>query len=102
MRMDISGRQSGKTRKMIRWLNVNPDAIMLTFSEAEAERLRDLYDPDRDREIYNRIVSVHSYMKTRNTSFFRPQIGVDNAELVLQNLLGDVTYITMTDPEYGD
>ena len=98
MRIDVSGRQSGKTHRMIQWMRDNEDAIMIVFSDAEAKRLIDTYDPDHIFGLWNRIVSLHAYQKSPQ-SFFRPVIGVDNAEFILQALLGNVQYITMSDRE---
>ena len=81
MRIESGGRGSGRTYKMIEWLKENPYGILVVHNEAEAQWLRDHYDPDGIMEIGNRIVPMRAWMN-RKPSFHAPQVAIDNADLI--------------------
>ena len=94
MQLEIGGRQTGRTTRMIHWLRLNEHAILLVHSEHEAQRLRNMYDHDGIMELANRIVTADSHLK-RRPSFHSPVIGIDNADLILKQIFGNVQKVTM-------
>ena len=95
MRVELGGRQTGRTTRMIEWLKDNPSGILIVHSESEAQRLSNLHDHDGIMELRLRIVSVESWMN-RRPSFHLPAVAVDNADMVLQQLLGTgIDVVTM-------
>lgn len=76
----IGGRQSGKTHRCLRWMEANPEAIMIVHSITEMHRLEDLH-PDLKGRI---VIATRDRLRG---SVGHPVI-VDNVELVLANLLG--------------
>ena len=94
MRIETGGRQSGKTTTMIQWLQDNPYGVLYVHNEDEARRLRESYDPEGIMELANRIVSVTA---NRRRSFHYPKVAIDNADLVLREMFGDIEVVTMTD-----
>lgn len=96
MRVEIGGRQTGKTTRMIEWLRHNKHGILIVHNEREAQRLRDLYDPGGTMEMANRIVAADVRPNHRR-SFYRPQVAIDNVDLILRGLFGDVRLVTFTE-----
>jgi len=96
MRVEIGGHQTGKTTRMVEWLRAHEHAVLFVHNEAEAERLRNLYDPDGVMELANRIVTARSHLR-RPGSFYRPRVAIDNTDLILCELFGDVRLVTFTE-----
>lgn len=90
MKMMLRGRRGGKTYELLRIMHDNPTSVMVCFSAASAkytkEEAQQLYPGDDwDR----RFIPVES---ARERLAGRPVHGslvlVDNAEMVLANMLG--------------
>lgn len=101
MRIETGGRQTGRTTKMIEWLKGNPYSVLVVANEGEARRLRDLYDSDGIMGIQYRIVGARAQLN-RRPSFHSPQIAIDDADLILRDLFGDVKVITVLTPEVSE
>lgn len=90
-------RQEGKTTLMLTWVEYDPNRILLTFSHNEAMRLKKLRPDLKDR--------IMSYSAWKNDkkyllpAYRNVVIGIDNVDLVLQDMLGNVRRITMSTPE---
>jgi len=92
MEIDVGARRSGKTDRMLDWLESAPPRqryILVCHSHTEVERLRKLVK-DEDRNINpNRIVSVDQIGTLRGLRGSRhSSLAIDNVDLVLPSLLG--------------
>ena len=93
--IDIRPRQMGKTTRMIEWLGASEKRLLITFSFAEAKRLK-VFHP----ELAERIIDWNSYKADKKV--FPSSIeecGIDNADLVLMQEMKSrhcLTKITMT------
>lgn len=91
MRFMITGRMTGKTAYIIEQMQKNEKAICVCINQMEADRLRHLA-PDINP---SRFVPVGSVMR----GFLRGRhdpIYIDNLEIVLQFLVGNVELATAT------
>lgn len=99
MRVDYSPRQSGRTTRMVQQLFLNENAILLTFSEKEAERIKSelnhqdvfLPNPSMLENVCNRILFWKTFVNRKHGYKERQKIMLDNADYVLEQVLG--TYI---------
>lgn len=82
--IDYGPRASGRTTRMMLWLMENEKRIMLTFSRGSAEMLRERYPLLSDRIFY---VDEFKNMQ-RGMRPTEREIGVDNADMVLERHLG--------------
>ena len=82
MRVEIAPRQSGKTTKLIKWLNESNKRILITFSVKEADRISQDFKIDRKR-----VLTWDEYFgkkKTLGTEI--DKVSIDNIDLILQGL----------------
>ncbi len=95
MHIDISPRSFGKTTRLIEWLKKDSKRILVTFSNQEAARLKELY-PELKEQIYE-------WSNWRDNQFcfeYEKEIGIDNADLILQSLLrNEIKILTITQEE---
>lgn len=91
------GRRAGKSMLLLMWLRETPGSILVTFSAAEADRLRhellnleQLVESDWHRPPVDphRIVSITEALNGGLLGRHHGRIAVDNAELVLGVILG--------------
>lgn len=82
MEIEISPRASGKTTKMIDWLGMGRNRVLLTFSEQEARRLRSIYPL-----LANSIYCWEVWLKDQYGVGPEKEIGIDNADYILGNYL---------------
>jgi len=94
MEVVVGGRGSGKTLAMINWLREHEYGVLYVATETEAARLRNLYDDDGTLGMAARIVPAHQ--GTLRGSVYRPEVAIDNVDMVLRQLFGDVRVVTMT------
>lgn len=92
MRYVITPRQGGKTAALLSWMRVSDDRVMLCHSEPEADRLR-AENKDIAPDRFTTIHSVHRLLGRR------VRLAIDNAEVVLQQLLSPhpIDVISMTE-----
>lgn len=97
MKLNYSPRQSGKTTRMIETLARDDRFVLLTFSEKEADRLRNEYHKYIDPK---RIMYWKEFKEKRYGRGFGPKVLVDNADLVLEDAVGDyIEEASMTSPK---
>lgn len=89
MRLIVEPRRSGKTSTMIEMIEENKEAMLVVFSEQEADRLRMLKP-----ELARRIVAASAIEQLHGRRF--SELYVDNADMVLRAMLGPVTVATFT------
>lgn len=97
MRFLVTGRTSGKTTKMIKWLEDNPEAICVVHSAMEADRLAREYKIDRQRFFTPGAVLFGTSINSK--------VGVDNLDLILGRLLrtnNEIDLVTATGNDYWD
>jgi hypothetical protein len=79
-------RAGGKTEKIVELLksavNAGKDAIIITFNETEAQRLRSVYKLEKGQ-----VLSYHSELYDIITGR-KPLIFIDNADCILRDMLG--------------
>lgn len=78
------GRRGGKTWQLVQKLKDNPQAIMLTFCQQEADRVVKDYDPDGKFDFVSR-VKVADPTKVVGIDRSIP-VYIDNLDLVLLRL----------------
>ena len=93
MEVVVGGRGSGKTTAMIDWLREHEYGVLYVTTETEAARLREQYDPDGTLGMAARIVPAHQ--GALRGSVYRPEVAIDNVDMVLRQLFGDVQVVTM-------
>ena len=94
MEIFVSGRQTGKTDRLVRWLRTQPKGVIVTMHESERRRLIEEYKLEPEQ-----VVSCQNSMLLRGRDI--DSVGVDNVELVLMALLGHtVDKGTMTGTEW--
>ena len=94
MEIIVGGRGSGKTAAMIDWLREHEYGVLYVATEDEAAWLREQYDPDGTLGMAARIVPA--YQGALRGSVYRPEVAIDNVDMVLRQLFGDVRVVTMT------
>lgn len=100
--MLVAGRREGKTTQVILWLagahkvegNPGWSRILLTFSKTEADRLRMDY-PVFARRIFSLREWTHTAARGLGGDL---EIAIDNADMILQDLVGfhRLVYATLT------
>lgn len=98
------GRQIGKTYKLIEWVEEGYDQgsngwsrIILTTSEQEAERVRRiLKGRNRDKNVDGWVASAENWNKSP-ARLHGTAIAVDNLDMILRHMLGDVEMFTMSE-----
>lgn len=78
-----SPRRGGKTTKLIEWLYAQQNRILVTFSDFEVRRLRELID---DEKVGKRIMSWREYATPDMAGYVNPndfEVAVDNADMIL-------------------
>ena len=106
MSLIIRPRQTGKTYELVQWVKEGErttywpfwSRTIVTFSEHEAKRLMREYDLKPGQ-----VFSTTGWRRERNVSFNanrRPEVAVDNADLILTDLLGGFEKATMTGEPY--
>lgn len=79
--------RGGKTEAMLKWAAGRSDAVIVTFSTQEAARLREIIVRRKLTILPDQIISVD--MVRRGLLRGRHSVlGVDNADMVLADLLG--------------
>lgn len=102
MIVDVGPRGGGKSTRMISWLKegeaLGESRILLAYSFGEAERLRREYP-----EVKDKIFGGDEYKENRRGYPRRELIAIDNADLLLEKLLGGrpIDRISVTGPQ-GD
>ena len=100
MRVIARGRQAGKTYDLIQWVKEGRETnqypgwsrVLLCHTLAEAQRIRTSYDVD-----YRQVFAVSEWTTEYIPLRHEVQIAVDNADLVLASLLGQMpTQIAVT------
>lgn len=92
MKILVDSRQTGKTDKLVEWVRQGEKIysyphwtrVILTSSIVEAERVRTIYNLD-----YRQVFSVGEWRHAK-LGLSPVEIGIDNLDLVLRNLLGFV------------
>ncbi len=79
MKVDYSSRGSGKTTRLINWLEEKPDRILITFSDDEENRLTRLYP-----QLATRIVDWRSHQRRYVHGSPMKEVSIDNADHTLQ------------------
>lgn len=99
MRIIVRPRRAGKTHELLEWVKQGErtdsypgwSRIILTHTLDEAQRLR-----TREDMYYHQVFSIGEWQSARIGRWV-PEIAIDNADIVLADLLGrPVDLITMT------
>lgn len=86
MKVEYAPRGTGRTTKMVERLSKNKDRVLLTFSQREETRLKELY-PDLASRIYwwkTYISKTYGYNGYENH-----RVLVDNADYILEQVIGN-------------
>ena len=95
MKLYITGRCGGKTTHMIKWLLEDKNRIVLTFNECEAKRIVHHFKLSPDDA--KRVISAQQYLLE---PIHHQNVGVDNADIVLESILRNrVELISVTEEE---
>ena len=90
MRLIQKSRGGGKTTMMLAWLRTHPTGVLVTFSEGEAHRLRQMCKwADKDFDKGRIMVADRGCLRGREVG----PVAVDNLDLVLESLLGAPVYV---------
>ena len=95
MRIYEAGPQRGKTTQMLRWFQERSDRVIVVATIKEKDRLLDML-PTHLREDYEpRIIPMRERIQLKG--MVEVQVGVDNLDWVIEQLLGvPVKYATIT------
>lgn len=100
MQLLNAARAGGKTIRCLQWLMENPDGVLYTFSEAEANRLRDIMRRSPvTAEAADRILAANDH----NTRGVPHPSAIDNLDLYLAYRFQNLRLATVTGwdmPEY--
>jgi hypothetical protein len=80
-------RQGGKTETLVYWVKQRPGRAMVVFNERERQRILREYKL-RDDQVF---VYTSNIPKSRGY-----EVAIDNLDLVLQEVYGDVQIVTVT------
>ena len=95
MRIYEAGPGRGKTTQLLRWFQERSDRVILVATLREKDRLLGILPHSHYDEYEPRIIPMRDRVKLRDMS--EVQIGVDNLDWVIGQLLGvDVKYATIT------
>ncbi len=95
MRIYEAGPGRGKTTQMLRWFQERDDRVILVATMAEADRLLDILPRHLRGEYELRIIPMRHRIRLKEMS--EVQIGVDNLDSVIEELLGvPIKYATIT------
>jgi len=79
LKVIVSARQCGKTKKLVAWMEQDRNRILITFSEQEADRLRQRYPWLKDR--------VFSWFAMQGSIVNREaEYGIDNLDMILSRM----------------
>lgn len=92
MELVIRARQGGKTTEALHWLRCDPGRFLVAINQRESERLKSLA-PD---------VATRIGVPADVTRYQNYEIGIDNLDLVLRQLWGNVTLATISDDDTHD
>lgn len=98
MKFIVLPRQAGKTHMLVEWVRKGVETrsypfwsrVILTPNIREADRIRGEYQLD-----YTQVYSLDEW-RTAHLGPRSVEIGVDNLDWVLRDLLGDVRVVTAT------
>ena len=100
MRIIQEPRQAGKTIAMVEWLKQTDDNVLFVMNESERRRILEQFFTEQERPSYEgRIVTANG--STRLKGRRNTVVGIDNLELVLQELLGHYVEIATVTKEEG-
>lgn len=86
------GRRSGKTMRMLFWMQDNPGSVMVVYSEDERSRILSENPWLESR----RLLTPDSAQRLRGLD--HPRIGIDNLDMILSSMFGPrIEKATMTD-----
>jgi len=95
MRIYEAGPGRGKTTQLLRWFQERDDRVILVATMAEQERLLGILPRHRRGEYELRIIPMRHRVRLKEMS--EVQVGVDNLDWVIEELLGiPVKYATVT------
>ena len=96
MQITLKGRQCGKTHEMVKKVMSTEKAIMIVFSKKEKDRIIELYKSEYPN-IVDRILAFSDRGELIKEHPSTWNLYVDNADIILQMLLGwGISEITMT------
>lgn len=88
MRIIERPRQWGKTTTIVDWVRGAPNRIIVTFNERERDRLIRTYG----------LKAEQVWTWNSNTPRMRGcEVAIDNLDLILQQVYGDVKVVTLTE-----
>ena len=95
MRIYEAGPGRGKTTQLLRWFQERDDRVILVATIREKDLILDILPFTKFNEYEPRIIPMRDRVKLKGMS--EVQIGVDNLDWVIGQLLGvDVKYATIT------
>jgi len=95
MKLYITGRCGGKTTHMVKWLKEDNNRIIITFSIDEAQRIIKHFKLDGFTASH--VMSLQQYMMQ---PAYLQDIGIDNADIVLETVLkSKIELISITEEE---
>ncbi len=94
MNLITGGRQSGKTHQLIEWVKAGSDRVIVTHSQAEADRLVREYKLKSDQVMAFTFPTRRLLQQRPNVS-----IAIDNLDMALFSIFGTVPEtVTWTGP----
>lgn len=108
MKIELSGRGTGKTTRMLAWLTEAENRTLVVFNNQEKERLKGILEdweakyesiPTRDaQEMARRLnrIRTKGIITAREKPVARGPVAIDNADLFLQGMFPGLTHITMS------
>ncbi len=95
MRIYEAGPGRGKTTQILRWFQERDDRVILVATVAEKDRLLEILPFTKHNEYEPRIIPMRHRVRLKEMS--EVQVGVDNLDWVIEELLGiPVKYATIT------
>lgn len=95
MRFYVTGRQMGKSTRMLEWMRVNPDVVMICHSERECVHLAEMSGLPSTR-----FITVRQAKDPQLRGRGPIRVGIDNLNIVLPILLEqtsiEILYVTAT------
>lgn len=90
-----SGRRGGKTYELVRWFKEDEEGRQIVVHTVQfAKHLREMYDIKEKSMIHpQKVVSYQQVMQGCNRGMPQRQMGIDNVEFLLGDILGQAVDI---------
>ena len=93
--IEFGGRRSGRTTRLIEWLQEDDNRVLMVFSQVEADRIKRLIKENFEVPIEDwRIVPYGRIDKIAGREI--SEVAIDNLEMMLPKVSAPITLITAT------